>query len=103
MFFYFLEEGGKCEGLITYYPKKVKGLITYNVIKVTPKKGFIKPFLKNLSTLSIAHLGNPPRERRGHFAVYFSAGFSGKTVQCTLNELCQMGQRVRLRTVTALW
>ena len=32
-----------------------------------------------------AHLGNPSRERRSHFAVYFSAGFSDKIIPCTLN------------------
>ena len=36
-----------------------------------------------------AHLGSPSRERRSHFAVYFTACFKGKTVQCTTNELYQ--------------
>ena len=27
-----------------------------------------------------AHLGNPCRERRSHFAVYFTIGFNNKTV-----------------------
>ena len=38
-----------------------------------------------------AHLGNACRERRSHFAVYFTAGFSNKTVPCTMNELYLTG------------
>ena len=38
-----------------------------------------------------AHLGNPSRERRSHFAVYFSAGFSDKTVPYIMNELYLTG------------
>ena len=38
-----------------------------------------------------AHLGNASRERRSHFAVYFTAGFSNKTVPCTMNELYLTG------------
>ena len=34
---------------------------------------------------AIAHLGNPSREQRSHFAVYFSAGFSDKTVHPATN------------------
>ena len=43
------------------------------------------------SRSSSAHLGNPSRERRSHFTVYFSAGFSDKTVPCTMNELYLTG------------
>ena len=38
-----------------------------------------------------AHLGNPCRERRSYFAVYFTAGFNNKTVPCTMNELYLTG------------
>ena len=40
---------------------------------------------------TIAHLGSPPRERRSHFEVYFTARFKGKSVPCTMNELYQTG------------
>ena len=36
---------------------------------------------------TIIHLGNPSRERRSHFTVYFTAGFRSKTVPSTMNEL----------------
>ena len=38
-----------------------------------------------------AHLGNPCREQRSYFAVYFTAGFNNKTVPCTMNELYLTG------------
>ena len=38
-----------------------------------------------------AHLGSPPRERKVHFEACFNAGFSGKTVQCSMNQLYQTG------------
>ena len=41
--------------------------------------------------LAIAHMGSPPRERRVYFEACFTAGYSGKTVQCTMNELHQTG------------
>ena len=38
-----------------------------------------------------AHLGSPPRERKVHFEVCFTAGFSGKIVNSSMNEVYHTG------------
>ena len=52
--------------------------------------GLSVPLLERIIRSS-AHLGNPCRERRSHFAVYFTVGFNNKTVRCTMNELYLTG------------
>ena len=38
-----------------------------------------------------AHFGSPPRERKVHFEVCFTAGFSGKIVNSSMNEVYHTG------------
>ena len=63
-----------------------------------------KPLGEKVSVwpLDIAQLGNACRERTSHFAVYFSAGFSNKTVPCTMNEL-YLREDFKIKMLAQIW
>ena len=49
------------------------------------------PSREDFSRMHTAHLGSPPRERRVHFEVCFTAAFSGKIVISSMNEVYHTG------------
>ena len=59
--------------------------------RVEKAREMVEALCRETVIIHIAHFGSPPRERKINFEVCFTAGFSGKIVNSSMNEVFHTG------------